>query len=210
MIYFKQLFILIFIFVCAPLASSGAESCYSIFHADSSQIEPTEIGDFSLKPYATNEKIKIIEFIRSTRAHLGVNPDFSADFRYLYSDLENPKNDYARDKGSFLVITNSNGEVLGTGGFTKINELICEVKKFYLHPSLRGKGLGKILLNTLILQAEKLGFKKIVLQTNPVMDSAIALYKKLGFKQILSSDKIASSEAIYFEFDINGLNEETK
>ena len=51
----------------------------------------------------------------------------------------------------------------------------------YLHSSYRGKGFGKLLLESALSQARRIGFKKMTLETASVLKEAISLYKSYGF-----------------------------
>ncbi len=54
----------------------------------------------------------------------------------------------------------------------------------YLIKDLRGKGLGKLILDKAVLTAREKHFKKIILETISVLTTAIFLYKRYGFKEI--------------------------
>jgi len=53
----------------------------------------------------------------------------------------------------------------------------------YLHKTSRGKGLGKLLLESALSKARELGFEKVVLETASVLREAIGLYKSYGFAE---------------------------
>jgi len=60
-----------------------------------------------------------------------------------------------------------------------------EMKRLFLRPGFRGKGLGKALVVKIIDEAKLIGYKAMCLDTIPgKMDSAIALYEAMGFKDI--------------------------
>ena len=63
-----------------------------------------------------------------------------------------------------------------------MGEGVAELRKMYLKPSARGRGLGKRLLIHAIARARALGFRRIELQTARVLEEAIGLYAKYGFK----------------------------
>ena len=65
-----------------------------------------------------------------------------------------------------------------------MDETNCEIRKMYLLPKARGKGLGKWMVNFLIERAKELGYQKIELDTASVLIEAIELYKKMGFKEV--------------------------
>ena len=58
----------------------------------------------------------------------------------------------------------------------------------YLLPAYRSQGLGKWMLHFLLQKAKDLGYEKIVLQTASGLEAAIALYRKMGFDEVTSSN----------------------
>ena len=62
---------------------------------------------------------------------------------------------------------------------------MCEIKRLFVRPAYRGKHLGKILVESIIDEARKLGYTHMRLDTLPGrMDKAIALYQSIGFVEI--------------------------
>jgi len=57
----------------------------------------------------------------------------------------------------------------------------CELVKIYLSPSVRGKGIGKLLLKTCLKAAKKAGYGKVYLETMPELIVAVPMYEKYGF-----------------------------
>ncbi|MBS7807141.1 GNAT family N-acetyltransferase [Variovorax sp. PCZ-1] len=58
-----------------------------------------------------------------------------------------------------------------------------EMKRLYLRPAHQGQGLGKLMAEHIICDARYIGYQRILLDTLPIMQSAQAMYAKLGFKE---------------------------
>ena len=111
----------------------------------------------------------------------GLNPDPKGKDK----DLNDIENSYLPNNGFFGVVINTEtDQVVGCFGLYPINQHICELRKMYLIKDLRGKGLGKFILDKAILTAREKHWKKIILETISVLTTAIFLYKRYGFKEI--------------------------
>jgi len=86
-------------------------------------------------------------------------------------------------RGTFLVARNG-GRAVGCGAIRVLDPMSAEVKRMYVEPELRGKGVGMALLTALEAAARRLGVQRLVLETGVYQDAAIALYKRAGFTQI--------------------------
>lgn len=81
-------------------------------------------------------------------------------------------------------------------------EQIAELKRMYVQPAQRGKGIAKNLLQQAIAFATNAGYKKIRLDTLATMMPAINLYKQFGFYEIEAYYHNPESNAVYFEKDL--------
>jgi GNAT superfamily N-acetyltransferase len=86
-------------------------------------------------------------------------------------------------RGAFFVVYARAGAV-ACGAVRMIDSDIAEVKRMYVHPAMRGRGLGRQLLAAIEAEARVLGATKIALETGPRQPEAIGLYASAGFVQI--------------------------
>ena len=103
-----------------------------------------------------------------------------ADSGSTDKDLDNLDYYYTNNNGYFAVIEEKN-KIIATVGILKIDHRICELRKMYIQPANRGKGLGKKLLEHAMSKARELGYLEMVLETASPLKEAIALYGKYGF-----------------------------
>jgi len=86
-------------------------------------------------------------------------------------------------RGTFLS-GYRNGIPVGCGAVRKIDERTGELKRMYVSPEERGRGLGRALLAALESEALALGLSRLVLETGVRQSEATALYRRAGFSEI--------------------------
>jgi GNAT superfamily N-acetyltransferase len=92
---------------------------------------------------------------------------------------------YAAPSGALLIARGMNGDPLGCVGFRPIApDGCCEMKRLYVSPRGRGLGLGKALIDAVVAEALRIGYREMRLDTLPTMSEAISLYRKAGFLPI--------------------------
>ncbi len=93
---------------------------------------------------------------------------------------------YPAPRAAFFVIEHE-GRVLGCGGMGPLaggEAGVCELRKMYFLPALRGTGMGTTLLQLILETAHEAGYRRCYLETLERMEQARLLYRKHGFEQI--------------------------
>ncbi len=101
-----------------------------------------------------------------------------------------------------LYIAFFNKEVAGCIALRKIDNENCELKRLYVKPEYRGKNIGSNLVKHIIKEAKEIGYKHILLDTLPFLETAIGMYKKYGFYEIESYNNSPMDNLIYLKFDL--------
>ena len=156
-----------------------------------------------IKPaYKSIEKIKEL-FKEYTDMLVKEDEDFA---KYLKlqdydSELENLDIKYGPPKGRLYLAT-VEGEVAGCIALKYIDEKTCELKRLYVKPEFRGNKIADALVDQIIDDAKKIGYKKIQLDTLPFLKSAIHLYERYGFYEILPYNNSPMKKSLYYRLDL--------
>ena len=100
-----------------------------------------------------------------------------------YEMLQDPY-EHVLKKGGSIFIAVWDGAVAGTVALKRLPGNVYELTKMAVDETYRGRKIGRALAEAAIARAQRSGGEKIILYSNTILDSAIALYRKLGFREI--------------------------
>lgn len=144
------------------------------------------------------------EHVQKVRKLFGKYVDslgFDLDFQDYAKELASLPGDYWAP-GGYLLLALWNGEAAGCVALRKIENGICEMKRMYVRPQYRGKGIGRAMAGRIMALARQAGYKRMRLDTIDTMVEAIALYRSLGFKEIEPYRYNPIKGAKYMETDL--------
>ena len=130
-----------------------------------------------LRPANNEDREKITDLVYGVLREYGLKPDGAC----TDADLKDIEHSYFGRGGTFSVLEEQDGSIVGAYGLYPVDKRTCELRKMYLRSSYRGKGLGKLLLEDALAEARRMGFERMTLETASVLKEAIALYKSYGF-----------------------------
>ena len=104
-------------------------------------------------------------------------------FQEIDAELAGLPGDYAPPRGA-LFVADDRGRLIGMIGLRPFDEAICEMKRLYVRPEARRRGLAKQLIAAALGEARRLHYSEIRLDTLPMMGDAQSLYTALGFADI--------------------------
>lgn len=131
------------------------------------------------------------------RIHPEDNPYVAAIIRDVMTEhgavgagysIEDPEIDdmhaaYSSEGSVFYVLEEKQG-LVGCGGLARLKggtPEVCELQKMYFLEQARGLGLGRLLGETLLMDARRFGYRRVYIETLERMQAACRLYEKLGF-----------------------------
>ena len=83
-----------------------------------------------------------------------------------------------------LLLARVGGAACGCIALQAIDSATCEMKRLYVRPACRGRGIGRLLVVRLLAEARTIGYRNVCLDTLPSMTRAAAMYEEMGFREI--------------------------
>ena len=135
-------------------------------------------------------KILFLEYAKSL--------NFDLCFQNFDEEISDLKSEYT-DNGGCILLCYEDDKLAGCVGLRRFENNICEMKRLYLRNEFRGKGIGKALVDKIILISKEYGYEKMRLDTIETMKEAISIYKKIGFEEIKPYRENPVEGVIYLE-----------
>lgn len=123
---------------------------------------------------------------------------FDAALGDFEAELSGLPGKYAPPEGCLLLATWGEAPA-GLIAFQHIGSGVCEMKRMYVSPGFRGKGIGGALIDQLIRIAVNSGYHTMRLDTHPWMKDAQKLYRSKGFYEIERYNRNPTPGIRFFE-----------
>jgi ribosomal protein S18 acetylase RimI-like enzyme len=134
----------------------------------------------TLEPALAPHHLAVVRILfREYAEALGIDLGFQG----FEQELHGLPGAYAPPKGA-LFLAQDGAVVLGCVAVRPLDAETAEMKRLYVRPAARDRGLGRTLALAAIEHAKDAGFRRIRLDTLPQMGRARALYESLGFRAI--------------------------
>jgi putative acetyltransferase len=147
-----------------------------------------------IQPESQEDLQRTRELFQEYEASLGI----CLCFQSFSEELARLPGDYAPPQGRLLLALDE-AQIAGCVALRRMDDETCEMKRLYVRPAFRGKGVGRKLATTVIKEARSIGYAEMRLDTLPSMKEAIALYQSLGFQPIEPYRHNPIEGAIYME-----------
>ncbi len=122
-------------------------------------------------------------------------------FQHFSEELASLPGAYAPPSGRLLLVTSA-GAPVGCVALRPQCPTICELKRMYVRPAFRGRGVGRRLAVETIAAARRIGYERMRLDTLDSMSVPRALYRSLGFREVAAYYNNPIPGAVYLELEL--------
>jgi putative acetyltransferase len=136
-----------------------------------------------IRPIEPHDDATVAAIIRAVMPEFGAS---GSGFAINDPEVDWMHRAYSAPRCAYFVVERD-GIVEGGGGVAPLeggDADVCELRKMYFLPSLRGLGAGAALMSRCLASARDLGFRRCYLETLSGMDAAMRLYERSGFRRI--------------------------
>lgn len=144
----------------------------------------TSNSTYTIRKIAPSDNDRVKEIILTVMADYGcIGEGYSSSDPEVQTMYEV----YTNDQSAFFVVEDDQNVIFGCGGIGPLSggdNTICELKKMYFLPALRGKGLGQLMMDKCMDAAKECGYNQCYLETLEAMEAANHLYHKNGFVKL--------------------------
>ena len=141
------------------------------------------VSEPTIRPIEPADDPAVAAIIRSVMPEFGAEGD---GFAITDPEVDGMHAAYGGERAAYFVVE-LDGRVLGGGGVAPLeggDEGLCELRKMYFLPELRGRGVGRRMLTLCLDAARARGFGRCYIETLNGMDAAMGLYESFGFERL--------------------------
>ena len=142
-------------------------------------------------------------FTEYTQMLVSHDPSFQIylDIQHYEYELRNLEAKYGRPEGR-LYLALWDGEAAGCIALRKLDGQRCEMKRLYVRPAFRGHKIGDALVDRVLQDAKAIGYRHMLLDTLPFLESAVHMYQKRGFYEIPRYNDSPVETTIFMQYDL--------
>jgi len=142
--------------------------------------------------FVTRNAVRPVRLLQATTSHEWAEAqrlvreyaaalDVDLSFQNFEQELEHFASEYSAPTGAFILAEDA-GQYSACIGVRRFAVGVGEIKRLYVIPAARGRGLGRVLVERIVAEGKQLGYRSLLLDTLPFMKEAQSLYLSLGFR----------------------------
>lgn len=143
---------------------------------------------------AAQQLDSVRDLFREYQDFLGV----SLCFQSFEGELAALPGKYSASRDGCLYLAEKEGSDVGCVAFYRVDDSTCELKRLFVRPQFHQHGIGRSLLQRAISDAEKIGYRWMILDSLARLKPACELYRSLGFSLIDPYNENPHDDVLYF------------
>ncbi len=136
--------------------------------------------DYWIRPAGPADHEGVARELAEYFAFLGEEVDASG----IDHDVVDWQAHYDGIAGVMLIVVDPAGQIVGTAGVRRLEAGVTELKRMWLRPACRGRGLARRLMDRVLEEARALGGRVLRLDSERRLEAAVRLYRSYGFQEI--------------------------
>jgi len=137
-------------------------------------------GAFTMRRARPEDAAAVRRELTAYLDHIGDTLDAEG----LDHDIAHWQDEYDGRTGVLLLVVDEAGEVVGTAAVRVLEPGVAELKRMWLRPAARGRGLAQQLLDKCLDEGRRLGCQTMRLDSQAKLAAAVKLYRANGFREI--------------------------
>lgn len=137
-------------------------------------------GDYQVRRAGPGDHAGVTRELAAYLAFLGEEMDPAG----LDHDVADWQGEYGGVAGVMLVVVDPAGDVVGTAAVRRLEPGVIELKRMWLRPACRGRGIAPRLMDRCLEEARALGGRVLRLDSEHRLEAAVRLYRRYGFEEI--------------------------
>ena len=152
--------------------------------------------------YGALEEVRAL-FAAYTAMLVDRDPSFQRylDIQHYDDEARDPTAKYGPPDGR-LYLARLDGRAVGCVALRRLDGERCEMKRLYVRPECRGRGIARRLIRQITGDARRMGFRRLLLDTLPALEEAVRLYRRLDFSEIPCYNDSPVESTLFFQLDL--------
>lgn len=152
--------------------------------------------------YDTPEAVREL-FAEYTHMLVENDPHFQVylDLQHYDAEVADLTKKYGMPDGR-LYVAWCDGQPAGCIALRRLGGTTCELKRLYVRPAFRGRGIAGVMMQRILDDARAIGYTVMLLDTLPFLTSAIRMYRALGFYDIPPYNDSPLDTTIFLRLDL--------
>ena len=124
------------------------------------------------------------------------------DIQHYDDEVRDPTAKYGPPDGRLYLARVADGTAAGCVALRRLDGARCEMKRLYVRPEHRGRGIARRLIRQITDDARQLGYRHLLLDTLPALEEAVRLYRRLDFSEIPCYNDSPVESTLFFQLDL--------